>query len=93
MPFGKIFPNLRVGGTRWAANNNLLEFVDHQGSFRNTTVDGAINGFGLNLGVVDDPVKGSAEAANNFTSTCTVIKCELKRCCERITNLSETAGR
>jgi predicted phage terminase large subunit-like protein len=60
--FGKIFPNLRVGAAGWAANNNVVEFVGHQGSFRNTTVDGAINGFGLNLGVVDDPVKGSAEA-------------------------------
>ena len=41
--FCKIFPNLRVGGgTRWAANNNLLEFVGHQGSFRNTTVDGPL---------------------------------------------------
>ena len=60
--FRKIFPDLSVGGARWAANNNLIEFADHQGSFRNTTVDGAINGLGLNLGVVDDPVKGSAEA-------------------------------
>jgi hypothetical protein len=60
--FRKIFPDLRVGGAGWAANNNLIEFVGHQGSFRNTTVDGAINGFELNLGVVDDPVKGSAEA-------------------------------
>ena len=60
--FGKIFQDLRVGAAGWAANNTLLEFVGHHGSFRNTTVDGAINGFGLNLGVVDDPVKGSAEA-------------------------------
>jgi predicted phage terminase large subunit-like protein len=60
--FGKIFPDLRVGAAGWAANNNLLEFAGRRGSFRNTTVDGAINGFGLNLGVVDDPVKGSAEA-------------------------------
>jgi predicted phage terminase large subunit-like protein len=60
--FGKIFPDLRVGAPGWSANSNLIEFVGHQGSFRNTTVDGAINGFGLNLGVVDDPVKGSAEA-------------------------------
>jgi predicted phage terminase large subunit-like protein len=60
--FRKIFPDLRVGGAGWAANNNIIEFVGRQGSFRNTTVDGAINGFGLDLGVVDDPVKGAAEA-------------------------------
>jgi predicted phage terminase large subunit-like protein len=62
--FRKMFPDLRVGGAGWAANNNLIEFVGHQGCFRNTTVDGAINGFGLNLGVIDDPVKGSAEASS-----------------------------
>jgi hypothetical protein len=40
--FGKIVPNLRVGAAGWAANNNVVEFVAHQGSFRNTTVDGAM---------------------------------------------------
>ena len=60
--FRKIFPGLEVGATGWAANNNLIEFVGRRGSFRNTTVDGAINGFGLDLGVIDDPVKGHAEA-------------------------------
>ena len=60
--FRKIFPELKVGDTGWAANNSLIEFVGRRGSFRNTTVDGAVNGFGLDLGVVDDPVKGHAEA-------------------------------
>jgi hypothetical protein len=60
--FHKIFPDLRVGAAGWSANSSVVEFVGHHGSFRNTTVDGAINGFGLNLGVIDDPVKGSAEA-------------------------------
>ena len=60
--FRKIFAGVEVGATGWAANNNLIEFVGHRGSFRNTTVDGAVNGFRLDLGVVDDPVKGHAEA-------------------------------
>ncbi len=60
--FRKIFPGVEVGATGWAANNSLIEFVGHPGSFRNTTVEGAINGFGLDLGVIDDPVKGHAEA-------------------------------
>jgi Terminase large subunit, T4likevirus-type, N-terminal len=60
--FRKIFPDLRVGTAGWAANNNVIEFVEHGGSFRNTTVGGAINGFGFSLGVIDDPHKGSAEA-------------------------------
>jgi hypothetical protein len=29
-------------------------WVDHRGSFRNTTVNGQITGFGLDLGVIDD---------------------------------------
>jgi hypothetical protein len=60
-PFSKIFP-LRIGTLGWAANSNLVEFVGHNGSFRNTTVDGQITGFGLDLGIIDDPFKGRAEA-------------------------------
>jgi predicted phage terminase large subunit-like protein len=60
--FRKIFPDLHVGVAGCAANNNLIEFARHRGSFRNTTVEGAINGLRLDLGVVDDPVKGRAEA-------------------------------
>jgi predicted phage terminase large subunit-like protein len=60
-PFSKIFP-LQIGTQGWAANSNLVEFVGHNGSFRNTTVDGQITGFGLDLGIIDDPFKGRAEA-------------------------------
>jgi hypothetical protein len=60
-PFGKIF-TLQIGTPGWAANNELIEFVDHGGSFRNVTVDGGITGFGLDLGIVDDPFKGRADA-------------------------------
>jgi predicted phage terminase large subunit-like protein len=60
--FRKIFPGVEVGAAGWAANNSLIEFVRHRGLFRNTTVEGVINGFGLDLGVIDDPVKGHAEA-------------------------------
>jgi predicted phage terminase large subunit-like protein len=49
---------------RYQRNSTLLEFVEHAGSFRNTTVDGQINGKTLNLGVVDDPMKGRAEASS-----------------------------
>jgi predicted phage terminase large subunit-like protein len=64
--FRKIFPDLYVGVAGTAANNNLIEFGRDRGSFRNTTVEGAINGFGLHLGVIDDPVKGFAEAASKL---------------------------
>jgi hypothetical protein len=42
----------------------LIEFVDHKGSFRNTTVRGQITGMELNLGIIDDFVKGRAEAGS-----------------------------
>jgi predicted phage terminase large subunit-like protein len=60
-PFSKIFP-LQIGTPGWAANNNLIEFVGHSGSFRNTTVEGQITGLPVDLGIIDDPLKGRAEA-------------------------------
>lgn len=47
---------------RYIRNSNLLEFIDASGSFRNTTVQGQINGKTLDLGIVDDPIKGREEA-------------------------------
>ena len=49
-------------GSRWLRNSNVLEYANHRGSFRNTTVEGQITGQGLDLGIVDDPIKGRAEA-------------------------------
>ena len=60
--FSGIFPGTRIDVPGWQCNNNLIEFVDHGGSFRNTTVTGQVTGFGLDLGVIDDPVKGRGEA-------------------------------
>jgi predicted phage terminase large subunit-like protein len=64
--YKRIFPLTRIGGigTGWQCNNELIEFVERRGSFRNTTVEGQINGMELHLGVIDDPVKGSAEAGS-----------------------------
>lgn len=42
-------------------NRELVELFKG-GSFRNTTVDGSITGEGLDVGVIDDPIKGRAEA-------------------------------
>lgn len=50
------------GRARWMRNSSILEYVGYEGSFRNTTVMGQINGQGLDLGVIDDPIKGRAEA-------------------------------
>lgn len=63
--YGRVFPNTQISvdssagdNGRWARNSSLLEFVGQRGSFRNATVDGQINGKGLDLGVIDDPLKG-----------------------------------
>jgi hypothetical protein len=60
--YAPIFPHTIIGAPGWQCNANFIEFVDRADSFRNTTVNGGINGFGLNLGVIDDPVKGRQEA-------------------------------
>ena len=59
-----VFGNTRVGMPGWICNNDLIEFCGHAGSFRNTTVNGQINGMELHLGVLDDPMKGRAEASS-----------------------------
>jgi len=64
------FPGTQIAGeqgpTRWQRNTSILEFVGHHGSFRNTTVAGQITGFGFDLGVVDDPLKGRQEAQSKL---------------------------
>jgi predicted phage terminase large subunit-like protein len=52
----------QVGKPGWICNTEQIEYVGRAGSFRNTTVRGAINGMELHLGVIDDPVKGREEA-------------------------------
>lgn len=70
--FRAAFPALRLneatGGRSIASqrNNEILEFVDQRGYFRNTTVRGSITGESLDLGVLDDPIK-SREEANSQT--------------------------
>jgi hypothetical protein len=69
-PFRRIFPDTRIseeavvsgGFDRWKRNSSLIEYIGQPGSFRNTTVAGQINGMELHLGVIDDPLKGRAEA-------------------------------
>jgi predicted phage terminase large subunit-like protein len=62
-----IFPGTRIGEQNWMCNSELVEFCGHAGSFRNTTVQSAINGMELHLGVIDDPHKGRAEALSKTT--------------------------
>jgi len=49
---------------RWRRTTNIIEFRGHKGSFRNTTVAGQINGQGLDVGIIDDPMKGREAASS-----------------------------
>lgn len=52
-------------GTGVAQRNfDILEFVGHDGYFRNTTLLGSITGEALDLGIIDDPIKSRAEASS-----------------------------
>jgi len=69
--YRKIFANTKLNDSnvvtmagRYLRNSSILEYVGSEGSFRNTTVLGQINGMGLDLGVIDDPIKGRAEASS-----------------------------
>lgn len=68
-----IFPNTKLNDRNVSTvsgqhlrNKEILEFVGHSGYFRNTTVQGSITGEGLDIGLIDDPIKGR-EAANSAT--------------------------
>jgi hypothetical protein len=60
--YQKIWGNTRLAGYgeegRWQRNMSVCEYVGNKGSFRVTTVNGQITGHGLDIGVVDDPIKG-----------------------------------
>jgi len=70
--FGRVFPKTFLSSTnvvtavagagRYLRNSKFLEYVGYRGHFRNTTVQGQINGKGFDLGIIDDPIKGRAAA-------------------------------
>jgi predicted phage terminase large subunit-like protein len=60
--YRQIFPNLMIGAPGYQCNASLIEYAGGPGSFRNTTVNGPITGMEQHLGVLDDFVKGRAEA-------------------------------
>lgn len=62
--YKKVFDTRLASGSEgtYTRNRDLLEYVDTRGSFRNTTVMGSVTGESLDLGVIDDPIKGRKEA-------------------------------
>ncbi len=65
--FATTFARTKIGLPGWQCNSEVIEYAHRAGSFRNTTVLGAITGMGLDLGVIDDPVKGRHEAESKTT--------------------------
>jgi predicted phage terminase large subunit-like protein len=47
---------------QYLRNREILEYVDSEGYFRNTTIRGSITGESLDIGIIDDPLKGREEA-------------------------------
>jgi len=71
--YQEIFPDTHINKTnsisfsgQFLRNREILEYCGNSGYFRNTTVGGSITGEGLDLGVIDDPLKGRKEA-NSIT--------------------------
>lgn len=71
--YKKIFPNIKLSSKRGEAvrTTNHLEFLDKDGNanggqFRNTTTGGSVTGESLDVGIIDDAVKGR-EQANSIT--------------------------
>ena len=67
--YSRIFPDTTLNksntvtiSNQYLRNREMLEYVNTEGSFRNTTVRGSITGESLDLGVIDDPLKGRADA-------------------------------
>jgi hypothetical protein len=65
--YQNVFPDFAIEQKGWVCNTDLIEYVGDVGSFRNTTIEGTINGMELHLGVVDDYAKGRAEANSKVT--------------------------
>lgn len=50
---------------QYLRNREILEYVNQDGYFRNTTIRGAITGESLDIGIIDDPLKGREEAQSH----------------------------
>ena len=64
-----VFPNTQISSkssitisAQRLRNREIIEYIDHEGYFRNTTVRGSITGESLDLGIIDDPIRGRQDA-------------------------------
>ncbi len=62
--FGPMINEIGVKSSK-ARNLTFLDYIDSEGSFRNTTCPtGAITGEGLDLAIIDDPLKGREQSGS-----------------------------
>lgn len=70
--YNNIFPKTYINTKNiltsigYQKNKSMIEFIGTDGSFRNTTVRGSITGETLDIGVIDDPIKGREEANSSI---------------------------
>lgn len=57
--YSGVFPATKIGAK---CTQDYFEYEDSEGYFRNTTVRGSVTGESLDIGVIDDPIKGRIEA-------------------------------
>lgn len=69
--YKQLFPDTRISGknavtisSQTLRNREIIEYVARDGFFRNTTINGQITGESLDLGIIDDPIKGRKEASS-----------------------------
>ncbi|MGL4757305.1 MAG: phage terminase large subunit [Aeromonadaceae bacterium] len=67
--YKEVFPNTRIPEKNSVTisgqklrNREIVELLNGDGYFRNTTVRGSITGESLDLGIIDDPIRGRADA-------------------------------
>jgi predicted phage terminase large subunit-like protein len=66
--YKKVFPCFRLPkkSSPTTVNRSKIDFANYRGSFRNTTAGGSITGECLDIGIIDDALKGR-EQANSQT--------------------------
>ena len=69
--YRKVFPGTVINNKNVVTisgqtmrNREIIEYSGREGYFRNTTVMGSITGEALDIGVIDDPIKGREQAGS-----------------------------
>ena len=65
LEYSEIFPNVRLPTPKdrgWVNQADTVEIVDHGGSLCSIGLNGTLTGTGIDLGIIDDPIKNPEEA-------------------------------